>query len=72
MAIVIKNPSSLKIKFDHGLDENSKSIIRSKTFSGVKHDALVDDLYTVAEAIASLQEHDLSDVLKLDNSSLSK
>lgn len=35
----IKNPSSLRIKFDCGLGDNGRSVIKSRTYSSLKHDA---------------------------------
>lgn len=73
MAIVtVKEPSSLKIRFNHGSDTNGKLVIRSKTFPNVKPDATSDALYAVAKSIASLQDHDIYEVIKLDNTSLSE
>ena len=34
--IEAKNPSSLRIKFDCGLGDNGRSIIKSRTYSNVK------------------------------------
>lgn len=73
MAIMaVKNPSTLKIKFNHGSDTNGKAIIRSKSFANVKPDASDDNLYAVAKALVDLQDHDLYDVLKIDNTALSE
>lgn len=69
----LKNPSSLKLKFDCGLDDSTgKTKVKSKTFSNIKHDASADNVYQVGEAIASLQNHDLLEVIKLDNTTLSE
>jgi hypothetical protein len=52
MAIVsTKNPSELKLKFDCGKGENGKSILKTKTYSNVRANATVEDVY---EAVASL------------------
>ena len=70
MAVVeIKNPSSLKIRFELPM-ENGKSKTRSKSYSYLKHDASLQDAFDVAEAIATLQEHDLLDIHKIDNTIL--
>lgn len=66
----IKNPSSLKMKFDCGLGDNGRSIIRSRTYSNLKHDAAALDVYNVANALASLQQHSVLDITKQDNTSL--
>lgn len=71
MATEFKNASSLKLQFDKGLGTDGKALTGSKTFSNLKSDANADDVLEVANSIASLQKHDLYDVLKLDSTSLS-
>lgn len=72
MAIVTKNPSGLKLRFECGKDEiTGKTIVRSKTYSNVKPGASSDDIYAVGDAIAALQEHKLLEVARIDNSTLS-
>ncbi|MGL5641092.1 MAG: DUF1659 domain-containing protein, partial [Paraclostridium sp.] len=65
-----KNPSALKIKLDCGLNDDSKTIVKSKTFSNVRYDALVQDVLDVAKALIGLQIHDELEVLKQDNTIL--
>ncbi|MGL5713883.1 MAG: DUF1659 domain-containing protein [Paraclostridium sp.] len=65
-----KNPSTLKIKFDCGLDDNGKSIIKSRSFSNVKPDAKALDVLNVAETLESLQKHTILTVVKQDNTEL--
>ncbi len=64
-----KNPSSLKIKLDLGMVEG-KTKVRSKTFSNLKHNALAQDVYDVAESLMALQEHDVLETIKIDNTTL--
>jgi hypothetical protein len=71
MAVEINNLSSLKIKLSLGLDENGKAVVRSKTFGALKHDAVADDVLAIADAFVGLQPHDLMDVVKVDNTSIS-
>ena len=48
--IETKNPSSLRLRFDCGMDDTTgKSITKSKTFSNIKHDASGDNVYSVGE-----------------------
>lgn len=69
----LKNPSSLKLKLDCGLDDaTGKTKVKSKTFSNVRANAEAQKIHEVAVAIASLQEHDLLEVIKLDNTTLSE
>ena len=70
MAVVeIKNPSTLKIKYDAGM-VNGKVKIITKSYSNLKHDASLQDAFDVAEAVSDLCEHTLSDVLKVDNTTI--
>ena len=66
----IKNPSSLRVKFDCGLNDNGKTVVKSRTYSNLKHDAAALDVYNVADALASLQQHDVLEIAKIDNTTL--
>ncbi|RDY27420.1 DUF1659 domain-containing protein [Romboutsia weinsteinii] len=73
MAVIsLKEPSSLKLKFNHGADTNGKAVIKTKSFANVKPTATNDDLYAVATSLSSLQEHDLYEVSKVDNTTLAE
>ena len=63
-----KNPSSLRV--DCGLNDNGKTIVKSRTYSNLKHDAAALDVYNVADALASLQQHDVLEIAKIDNTTL--
>ncbi|MDU6114979.1 MAG: DUF1659 domain-containing protein [Paeniclostridium sordellii] len=65
-----KNPSALKIKLDCGLNDNGRTIVKSKTYSNLKPDAEAQDALDVARAIISLQVHDELDINKQDNTIL--
>ena len=65
-----KNQSSLKIKFDCGLNNEGRSIIKSRTYSNLKPNAQAIDVYNVADALASLQKNRVLDILKQDSTSL--
>ncbi len=65
-----KNPSALKIKLDCGLDDNGKTIVKSRTYSNVKSDALSQNVLDVANALVGLCEYDALEVLKQDNTIL--
>ncbi|MGL5328704.1 MAG: DUF1659 domain-containing protein [Peptostreptococcaceae bacterium] len=65
-----KELSSLKMRFDCGLNQDGKSIIKSRTYSNVKAGAASLDVYNVAETLASLQQYDVLSVVKQDNTSL--
>ena len=64
-----KNPSSLKIKLDLGMVDG-KTKVRSKTFSNLKHDATSQNVYDVTESLMALQEYDVLETIKIDNTTL--
>ncbi|MEG1286370.1 MAG: DUF1659 domain-containing protein [Romboutsia sp.] len=68
--VEIKNFSSLRIKFDCGLGDNGRSLIRSRTYSNLKHDAAALDVFNIANALASLQQHSVLDIAQIDNTTL--
>lgn len=65
-----KNPSALKIKFDCGLNDDGKTIVKSRTFSNVADNATSQDILDVANALIGLQNHDVLEILKVDNTIL--
>ena len=73
MAVIsTPNATSVKVKFDHGLDINGDRIIKTKTFSSIKSTSSNDDIMAVVNAIVNLQQHTLSATNRVDNSSLSE
>ena len=73
MAVVAtKNLSSLKLYLNKGLDENSKQITGTKTFNYVDSEATNQNVLDVANAIAALQKHEVYNIVRLDNSTLSE
>jgi hypothetical protein len=65
-----KNASSLKLKFDCGMNDDGKTVIKSRTYSNVKADATSQDVFDVARALVDLQIHDNMEILKQDNTVL--
>ena len=65
-----QNPSALKIKFDCGLNDEGKSVIKSRTYSNLKPSASTQDVLDVARALANLCQHDVLEILKQDNTIL--
>ncbi|MGL4914136.1 MAG: DUF1659 domain-containing protein [Romboutsia sp.] len=63
-------PSTLKIKFDCGLGENGKTIVKTRSFSNVKGDAKTLDVLNVAKVLIDLQKHDCLSITKQDNTEL--
>ena len=69
MVYEAKNPSSLRIKLDLGM-ENGRTKVRSKTFSSLKYDASAQNVYDVAESLMGLQEYTPIEIAKIDNTTL--
>ncbi|MGL5713946.1 MAG: DUF1659 domain-containing protein [Paraclostridium sp.] len=67
-----KNPSSLRMRFDCGLNDDGKSIIKSKTYSNLRPTAAPLDVFNVADALASLQKHDVLEISKQDSTTISE
>lgn len=65
-----KNASSLKLKFDCGMNDDGKTVIKSRTYSNVKADAAYQDVFDVAKGLVDLQIHDNIEILKQDNTVL--
>ncbi|MGL5755375.1 MAG: DUF1659 domain-containing protein [Paraclostridium sp.] len=65
-----KNPSALKIKLDCGLNDNGKTIVKSRTYSNLKPTASTQDTLDVAKALISLQVNDELEINKQDNTIL--
>lgn len=62
--------SKLKISLDHGLDEEGKALTKNKTYSHVKAESTDESIYSVAQTITSLQEHDIKAIYRIDESVL--
>ncbi|MEI3233771.1 MAG: DUF1659 domain-containing protein [Intestinibacter bartlettii] len=67
-----KNLSSLKLYLNKGLDENSKQITGTKTFNYVDSEATDQNVLDVANALGNLQKHDVYNIVRIDNSTLSE
>ena len=66
-----KNPTSLRIKFDLGLDDlTNKTKVKSKTYSNIKTDATSQDIYDVAKKLEGLQEYPAIEICKIENTTL--
>ena len=69
--ITMNNPSSLKIKLNAGKDYSTgNTIVKSKTYSNLKHNANNQDVYDVAKALMDLQESEVLEISKIDNTTL--
>ena len=73
MAVIsTPNASSVKIKFDWGVDVNQDRIVKTKTLNAIKSTANNEDIMAVVNAIAGLQKHTLVETNRIDNSSISE
>lgn len=67
MAIVATElEGKVKVTLNAGNDGEGNAIIKSKTFSRVKSDATDENIYAVANGIASLQEYPVNSIRKLE------
>ncbi|MGE8078765.1 DUF1659 domain-containing protein [Peribacillus loiseleuriae] len=71
MANEILEAVTIRLEFETGLDEKGMPIVKRKSFSNVKTDAVSDDILAAAEAIAGLQMHSLSKVAQIGTTVLS-
>ena len=67
MAIISNQADSkLKIVYNAGVDDNNKTITKSKTLANVKAAAQNENLYNLGVAISDLQAYELSNILRYD------
>lgn len=67
MAIVASPVSSrLQLKVVVGYDSDNNPILQTRTYSNIKPDAASDLLYLTGQELASLQEHPLAEVRRVD------
>jgi len=62
--------SVLRPQLQTGIDDNGNPIVRNKSLSNVKTDALDQDIFDVAQALVLLQEHILENVMRIDSARL--
>ncbi|MDD3841008.1 MAG: DUF1659 domain-containing protein [Clostridia bacterium] len=62
--------SRLQLRLDKGTDGDGRRIIRTKTLTRIKHDSADQDLFDVAQAVASLQKNGLVGIIRVDQSEL--
>lgn len=68
MAVQEMKSSQLRLIFHIGDDEEGNPLFRTKNFQNVKPQATADNLYAVANALASLQQYDLYEIIRNDSS----
>jgi hypothetical protein len=62
--------TSVILKYKDGLDEEGKDIIKRQTFSNIKIDAAVQDIYDVAGEIEKLLGKTLEELIRQDESGI--
>ena len=73
MATKIPYNSRLSLIFQTGTDPTSGApILKTKSYTNVKHDATDDDVYDVANAIANLQKYPLYEIQRTDKGKLTE
>ncbi|WP_425448009.1 DUF1659 domain-containing protein [Dethiothermospora halolimnae] len=73
MALDITNKDSkLRIRFDGGLDDKGKQILKSKTYSKIKPETTDDDIYGVATSLTGLQNLPLMSVTRVNEVELAE
>lgn len=73
MAVIsTPNATSVKIKFDWGVDVNQNRIVKTKTLNSIKSTSTNEDIMAVVNAIVGLQKHTLYSTNRIDNSSISE
>jgi len=61
--------NKVQVRSNYGLVDG-KDLIKSKTYSNLKASATDDDIYAVAEALASMQEPTMEEVIKIESTLL--
>lgn len=67
MAIISNQANSkLKLVYNAGVDDNNKTITKSKTFANMKASAQNESLYNLGVEISNLQAYELSNIMRYD------
>ncbi|MFZ3589626.1 DUF1659 domain-containing protein [Bacillus sp. DJP31] len=66
MAQAMIADTQLRIAFDMGVDVSGKAVVKNKNYSNIKTSATTDELFTVAQSIALLQQYPLSGIERND------
>ena len=73
MAIISNQANSkLKLVYNAGVDDNNKTITKSKTLSNVKPAIQNENLYNLGVAFSDLQVYELSNIKRYDEYELVK
>ena len=67
MAVITNQADSkLKIVYNAGVDDDNKTIVKSKTFPNVKSATQNENLYNLGVAISDLQSYELSNIVRFE------
>ncbi|WHY85890.1 DUF1659 domain-containing protein [Neobacillus novalis] len=70
MAQALLEGTKLRLVFETGMDDEGNPIYKAKTFSNVKKEATVDQLFQAAKAIAVLCNNKLNKVERNDSTEI--
>lgn len=70
MAQALLEGTKLRLVFETGVDGEGNPILKSKTFSNVKKEATVDQLFQAAQAITALCNDTLNKVERNDSTEI--
>lgn len=70
MAQALLEGTKLRLIFEVGMDDEGEPILRAKTFSNLKREATVDQLFQAAQAITALCKDTLNKVERNDSSEI--
>lgn len=70
MAQALLEGSKLRLAFQVDLDEQGNPVLKTKTFSNIKKESTVDQLFQVATAISALCNDPLNKVERSDSTEL--
>ncbi len=70
MAQALLEGTKLRLVYEAGLDGDGKPIFRARTFSNVKKEATVDQLFQAAQAISTLCNDTLNKVERNDSTEI--
>ena len=71
MALLTPVSTTVRLSFQSGVDAKGNPVLRTRSLNRVKTSAGVQEIYDVAQALASLQEYPLVAVSKVDTSEIS-
>lgn len=66
MAQAVVQQSQLRLVFEAGVDEAGKPVYKRKSFNNIKTGAAAEQLFTVSQALASLQTNPLVQIERSD------